>query len=188
MYISQFSQPLQSLVGRKSGGSHLKKSIARKNLLQESIAREGLGGFYRMAPNLEERRTGSFANGPIEIALNWGSRSSSLDSRARGPRRPERGRSAARPAAAAWAAVGRRRRFQISGWGRTMELGRSGRTLMMMRPPAAQLRGHRPTRGIEDQAGQTCHSCFFSPPEFWKRNPTVPTDLRSDSGWLPVTV
>ena len=53
---------------------------------------------------------------------------------------------------AAWAAVGRRRRFQISGWGRTMELGRSGRTLMMMRPPAAQLRGHRPTRGIEDQA------------------------------------
>ena len=30
--------------------------------------------------------------------------------------------------------------------------------------------------------------CFFSPPEFWKRNPTVPTDLRSDSGWLPVTV
>ena len=29
---------------------------------------------------------------------------------------------------------------------------------------------------------------FFSPPEFWKRNPTVPTDLRSDSGWLPVTV
>jgi hypothetical protein len=27
---------------------------------------------------------------------------------------------------------------------------------------------------------------FFSPPEFQKRNPTVPTDLRSDLGWLPV--
>jgi hypothetical protein len=26
--------------------------------------------------------------------------------------------------------------------------------------------------------------CFFSPPEFWKRNPTDPTDLRSDSVWL----
>ena len=45
------------------------------------------------------------------------------------------------PARAAWAAVGRRRRFVLaeSGWGRTLELGRSRRT--MMRPPRRELGG-----------------------------------------------
>src|SRR5260370_23979631 len=33
-----------------------------------------------------------------------------------------------------------------------------------------------------------CHHRFFSPLEFQKRKPTVPTDLRSDSGLLTVTV
>ena len=36
-----------------------------------------------------------------------------------------------------------------SGSGRTLELGRSGRPLLMLRPAAAQPRGHRQTGGIE---------------------------------------
>jgi hypothetical protein len=39
----------------------------------------------------------------------------------------------------------------FSGWGRTMELGRSGRTLMLLRPPA-ELRGIAKPAAWKDQA------------------------------------
>ena len=121
-------------------------SGVRANDRSSSCGRPALAASYGVIANARHRKIS---------AVGSSSRSSSLsiDSRARGPRRPERGRSAARPAGAAcWPPSPLR--FSGIGSGRTMELGRSGeRSIIIMRPAGTrrELRGHRQRAASKDQ-------------------------------------
>ena len=109
-----------------------------------------LGRSRRSIMRRRLRRTGSSPTRGIERSAVQGvSRSSSLSiaSRARGPRRPERGRQRDRlePAGRRFAAFF----LVIFGSGRTLELGRSRRSIMRRR---LRRTGSSPTRGIERSA------------------------------------